>query len=107
LRHKVNHERTRVEEGTQQLGLVIVIAKQTDIGNCLRWNLNGILVSDGASVSLGIYTLSPMLLPVITFPSRTYLPILVIINLVPLHRPADWSRFLNNMTGTLTFNLVL
>jgi len=87
--------------------LLIVIAKHIDMGNCLRWNWKGTLVSDGESDSLVMYTLSPMLLPVITLASRTYLPILVITNLVPFHRPAVWSKFLNNITRTPTFNFIL
>lgn len=87
--------------------LLMVIAKQTDIGNCRRWNLKGILVSDGSNESLGIKTFSPILLPVITFPSSTYLPIFVIINLVPLQRPVVGSKFLISITGTPTFNRIL
>jgi hypothetical protein len=57
--------------------------------------------------NLSIKTFSPILLPEITFPSRTNHPILVTINLVPLHNPNFWSIFPNYMTGTPTFNLCL
>jgi len=56
---------------------------------------------EGCNDSLGTYTLSPMLLPEITLPSKTYLPILVIIKCVPLHKPAVMSKFLSSITGTL------
>lgn len=70
--------------------LLMIIAKQT---NRLRWNLKGIFVSVHDKDSLGINTLSPLLLLVITFPSRRYLSIFMIIILVPLHRPLG-SKFL-------------
>ena len=87
--------------------LFIVIAKYTDTGNYLRRNLNGILVSEGVNDNLGIYTFSSTLLPDITLPSRIYLPIFVIISRVPLHRPTVMFKFLNNMTGTPTFKIIL
>jgi len=52
-------------------------------------------------------TFSPTLVPDKTFASSTYVPILVIINYVPLHNPKFWSILLNNITSAPTFNLSL
>ena len=37
----------------------------------------------------------------------TWFPILLTCIHVPLHKPFDWSMFLNNMTGTLSFRINL
>ena len=71
--------------------LLIVIANETDNGNCLCLNLKWILLSDGVSDSLEMNTFSPILDPDMTSASSTNLPIFVIINLVPLHKPKFWS----------------
>jgi len=79
----------------------------TNMKNCRHWNLKGILASDGLCDNPGMLTFFPMLSPVMTLASRTYMPILVTTNLVPLHKPAVGSRFLINIIGTSTFNLIL
>jgi len=63
------------------------MAKETAKGNCFLLNLKDIQMSDGVKDNRGINTFSPALLPVITFASSTYFLILLIINLVPLHKP--------------------
>jgi len=87
--------------------LLIVIANDTVKRNCFRWNLRGILTSEGDRDSLDTKTWSLTLLPEMTLPSMTYIPILVITNLVPLHNPYRVSIFLNNIIDTPTFNLNL
>jgi hypothetical protein len=49
----------------------------------------------------------PIFIPDMIFASRTWLAILVIISLVPLHNPIDWSIFLISMIGFPTFSLSL
>ncbi|GKC59672.1 hypothetical protein Tco_1087270 [Tanacetum coccineum] len=71
-----------------------VIAKHNASGNCLRFNLNGMLVSEGLSTIRGIAQMSPILPPDIIFASIIFIPILSICSLVPLHNPALWSMFL-------------
>jgi len=87
--------------------LLMVIAKHTDMGNCLHWNLKGIMVSDSVRHSLGMYTFlqccTPFYLLSLWLQVYIYLPIFVIINLVPLHRPEAWSKFLSNITWTPTY----
>ena len=47
--------------------LLIVMPNETDIGNCLLWNLKGILTSDGERDNFGMKFFPPMLLPDITW----------------------------------------
>jgi len=50
----------------------MVIAKQSDIGNCLLWNLNGKPKSEGTESILGIKFLSPTFFVVITVVEMTF-----------------------------------
>ena len=73
--------------------LLMVMANQTAKGNYRLWNSKGIRISKGDRNKRGINNFSPTLLPDITSPSSTYFPILVMINLVPLHKPFCISKF--------------
>jgi len=57
------------------------MANETDIGNCLLWNLKGILTSDDERDNLGMRTFSQILLPDITFASSTNFPFSVSLTL--------------------------
>ena len=48
-----------------------------------------------------------MFFPEMILVSMTWFASLVTINLVPLHIPSDWSRFLSNIIEVPIFNLML
>ena len=87
--------------------LFMVMEKHTEIGNCLLWNLYGILLFVGVKDILGINVRLPILLPDMIYASITRFPKDNTRNLVPLHNPDFWSIFLNNITGTPTFSTIL
>ena len=61
--------------------------------NCLLISLNDHADSEGDIFILDMYVLFPELGPVITSASITLDPSLVIMSLVPLHRPSVWQDF--------------
>jgi len=69
--------------------------------------LNGHGDWDGDIDILGIYTSFQLLFVVIGLAPMTWFANLIIINLVLLHRPSDWSRFLNNIMGDPILSLML
>lgn len=85
--------------------LLIVIANATFNGNCLRRILNGSFVSEGVISILCNHTVSPTLVPVITFASIIWFASMVICNRVPLHKPSSGSIFLIIITGVPTLSL--
>jgi hypothetical protein len=84
--------------------LLMVIANHTDIENCLRWNLKGILVSEGDRDSLGIYTLSPIFVPVITFASRISSFILTSLSSPMDPSPIPCNHSLNSFLSRVSFS---
>ena len=84
--------------------LFMVIAKHIASGNCRRWKVNDILLSEGVNDILGINVRVPILLPDMISASTTRFPNAKTNNLVPLHKPPFWSIFLSNIIGTQTFN---
>ena len=51
--------------------LFIVIAKETEIGNCLCFRMSGHFNAVGDKIILGIKTLEPIFVPIIIFASIT------------------------------------
>ena len=85
--------------------LLIVIAKQREIGNCHLQNLNGIPRLDGMRFIRGIYNFSrTLLLETISAPI-TLTPSSIIISRVSLQRPICLLMFLNNTASTSFFQL--
>jgi len=54
-----------------------------------------------------MYVILPIFLPEIILASRTCGAILVMISLVPLQSPSDWSMFLMSIIGVPTLSLIL
>ena len=76
------------------------------IGNCLLKSLKGYGDCEGDIDILGMYTLWPGFLPEIISAAITCLASLVSTNLVPLHEPCVWSKFLSNIIGLPIFSLI-
>ena len=75
-------------------------------GNCLRYYLNGILLSYGIKGSRGLKNVK-LLSESMAFASIIFRCNLIAINLVPLHCPWDGAKFLNNIMihSIFKFNL--
>ena len=84
--------------------LLIVMAKHGAKGSCRLLSLNGHLDSFGDIIILGIVTFCPIFVPEMMSPLMDHLPRRVTINLVPLHRPSIWFRFLRSITGAPSLN---